>query len=154
MSKGWLKLLTQLVRGHRVASGEANDERFPDGTLALQIPHFAHRGLDLTTFHQGTLNLSIAPKTYRILETSFRFDDVKWATGEPAENFWFLDCRVGLNLEDFVDGYIYYPDPETKPCHFQPPNVLEILAPKLPDLRYGDSIWLAVRRDQVEIADS
>lgn len=153
MNNRWLKVLTQLVRGHRVASGEAEDDRFPHGTLAMQLPHFAQRGLDLSSYHLGTLNLSIAPKTFRILETSHRFDDVKWAANEPAENFWFLDCQIGLNLEEFVDGFIYYPDPETKPCHFQPPNVLEVLAPKLPDINYGDSIWLALRRDQVEILD-
>tara|TARA_R110002096_G_scaffold215310_7_gene403073 strand:+ start:1119 stop:1580 length:462 start_codon:yes stop_codon:yes gene_type:complete len=153
MRTGWLTLLTQLVRGHQVASGIAEEERFPNGTLAMQLPHFEQRGLDLTSFYKGTLNLSIAPKQFRILETTHCFEDVKWASNEPAENFWFLDCRVGLNLEDFVDGYIYYPDPETKPCHFQPPNVLEVIAPELPDVNYGDSIWLAIRRNQIEITD-
>ncbi len=153
MKGSFLRVLGQVVRGHGVASGQAEDPRFVGGTLAMQAPHFAERGLDLTAFYPGTLNVSIAPKRFLVLNPRFRFEEVKWAAREPAENFWFLDCRVGLSLEDFQPGMIYYPDPETKPCHFQPPNVLEILAPEISGIEYGDPIWLELQRDQIEIQD-
>ena len=153
MINQWLLVVGQLVRGHQVASGQGEDTRYPGGTLKMQTPFFAERGLDLSPYFPGTLNVSIAPKLYQVHETTHRFDNVRWSPDDPAENFWFLDCRVGVSLEELHDGLIYYPDPETKPCHFQPPNVLEVLAPEIPDVDYGDTIWLKVRRDQVEIQD-
>ena len=41
--------------GHGIASGKKKDDRFPDGTISMQIPIFKRLGLDLDHFHQGTL---------------------------------------------------------------------------------------------------
>ena len=49
-----------VVRGHGAASGRGSD-RYPEGTLAAQIPIFAGLGLDLSDMYRGTLNVDVAP---------------------------------------------------------------------------------------------
>ena len=56
-----------IVQGHRVASGLNGNPRFPGGTLRMQLPFFAELGLDLSAFYPGTLNVSIAPLSYRVV---------------------------------------------------------------------------------------
>ncbi len=133
----------KVVPGHRVASGANENPLFPGGTLAMQAPYFRALGLDLTPFHPGTLNVSIAPLRYQVLEPRLTFRQVKWHPTEPAEDFSFFDCRIHFNGA-ICTGLIYYPHPETKPAHFQATDVLEILAPPIDGLIYGDYIKLDV----------
>ena len=42
-------------RGVRVSA----DSPYPDGSIPLQMPHFAARGLDLLPYYPATLNISI-----------------------------------------------------------------------------------------------
>ena len=151
MTDSWVEVAGELVKGHRVASGLANDPRFPQGTLALQAPLFLEKGLNLSDFYPGTLNVSISPKKYRVLKARFHFEGLKWSPNDPAENFLFLDCRVGVSPGVLQTGMIYYPDPATKPGHFQPADVLEILAPEIPDIEYGDSLLIQVNPEQIHI---
>ena len=124
-----------VVRGHGVASGASGDPRFPAGTLALQFPIFARHGLDLSGFHPGTINLDIAPASYEIMEARLTLTDIQWHPACPPETFSFFDCQLGTTR-----ALIYYPHPETKPEHFQSPTVLEILAPKIDNLAYGQKL--------------
>ena len=39
-------------------------------------------------------------------------------------------------------AWIYWPHPETKPEHFQPGGVAEVIAPPVPGLAYGDRVAL------------
>jgi hypothetical protein len=133
-----------VVAGHGVASGHAPDARFPHGTLALQIPCFAARGLDLSAFHQGTINLDTSPWTFEPCTPRVTFRAVRWHDAEPPEDFSFFDCRVAhRDLE--VRGLLYRPHPDTKPDHFQPPTVVELLLPWLADV--GPGTRLTVRID-------
>lgn len=134
------------MRGHRVASGLGGDDRFPGGTLAMQRPHFLKLGLDLSRFFHGTLNVSIAPRQFRVVEAQWTFRDVKWSATEPAEHFSFFDCRI-----EGREGLIYYPHPETKPEHFQPPEVLEILTDELSGIGYGDELEIEIPAQQLLI---
>jgi len=43
------------------------------------------------------------------------------------------------------------PDPATKEAHFQNPNVLELLLPKIEGLAYGASIEINVAENQLEL---
>ena len=138
-----------VVPGHRVASGLNGNPRFPGGTLRMQLPFFRERGLDLGPYHLGTLNVSIAPARYRTGTARHRFRQVKWHPTEPAEDFSFFDVRVHLADDTAIDGLIYYPHPETKPEHFQHPDVLELLLPWTEGLAYGDSIQIEVPTEQM-----
>lgn len=142
-SEDWPVIPVTLQRGHRVASGLNGDPRFPGGTIAMQRPFFAQLGLDLGAFHSGTLNVSIVPFSYQINQPSVTFRQVRWHPTEPAEDFSFCACRIE-HLGVGHPGWVYYPHPATKPEHFQDAHVLEILAPPLQGIEYGQQLQLCV----------
>jgi hypothetical protein len=141
----------RLMQGHRVASGLNGNPRFPGGTLLMQTPHFLARGLDIRVFHRGTLNVSIAPMRYRVVHPRLTFRDVQWHPVEPREDFSFFDFRLLRPGGQPVDGLIYYPHPETKPEHFQPPDTLELLLPFVENLHYGMDLTLEIPPGQMLI---
>ena len=147
------RIVSGVVReGHRVASGAADDPRFPAGTLALQTPCFARLGLDLSPYHRGTLNVSIAPFAFRLSRAWKTLPGVKWSPVMPPENFSFYRCGIKLADEDvFAAGLVYWPRPSTKPEFHQDPSVLEILAPFLPGARYGAQVELKLRKDEIAV---
>jgi hypothetical protein len=150
-SSNWAEVSARVVRGHQVASGRNGDPRFPGGTVRMQIPHFRSLGLDLSPFFPGTLNLSIAPCRYRVLKPRLTFKAVKWHPTEPAEVFSFFDVRLLRDEGPPVEGLIYHPHPETKPEHFQQPDVLEFLFPFVDGLAVTSGLRLAIPRDQMLI---
>lgn len=142
-------ITVRLMEGHRVASGLNGNPHFPGGTLHMQTPHFRLLGLDLAAFHPGTLNVSIAPLRYRVVQPARTFRAVKWHPTEPAEDFSFFDVRL-LDKATFpMEGLIYYPHPETKPAHFQSPDVLELLLPFVAGLSYGAELTLEIPAAQM-----
>jgi len=146
----WIRVKGVVKAGHGVASGQSGDPRFPDGTIAMQKAYFQERGLNLEGYYLGTINLSIAPHRYEVKQAKHTFRQVKWSKTEPAEDFSFFDCRLVL-LERVIPGYIYYPHPETKPEHFQSPDILEIMSDFIPGLCYGDDLIIDVDSCQIQI---
>ena len=149
----WTRVPGTVVRGHRVASRSCNDPRFPGGTIALQKPEFRRLGLNLDHFHSGTINLSIAPLLFRIKRASYSFSNLRWSDISAAEDFSFLECGVLLHGGIRFGGLIYYPHPETKPEHFQAPDILEIITFSIARLTYGDRIAIEVDPEQIELID-
>ena len=115
----------------------------------MQTPFFKALGLDIGDLHIGTVNVSIAPFCYRIGQPKFTFREVKWHPTEPAEDFSFFDVRASFASGDPVTGYIYYPHPETKPEHFQQPDVLELLLPYIDGLQVGAELMLELPVGQI-----
>lgn len=176
-----------VVRGHGVASGLSPSTPYPGGTIALQLPHFAARGLDLSSIHPATINVDITPCRLSILRPAHTFRDVQWTNLHGPETFSFMRCWLSrvmrpvgdgesatppgsedshhdnfdshhdnFDLHHPVaaashDGWIYYPHPETKPMHEQPPAVLEVLMPLVPGLTYGDTVILHVDPEEILI---
>ena len=138
-----------IVQGHRVASGMNGNPRFPGGTFRMQLPCFAALGLDLSSFYPGTLNVSIAPLSYRVVQPKLTFRDLKWHPEDPAEDFSFFDVIVHRYGAPPVNGFIYFPHPDTKPTHFQKTDVLELLLPWTEGLAYGTKIRLEVSPEQM-----
>jgi hypothetical protein len=138
-----------VVRGHRVASGQNGDPRFPDGTIRMQATHFLAQGLDISSFHPGTVNVSIAPYRYRILQARLTIRKVAWHPTEPAEDFSFFDVQLSHQDTAPIRGLIYHPHPETKPEHFQADDVLELLLPWTDGLSEGTQVRLAVPPEQI-----
>lgn len=139
-------IATTLVQGHQVASGLGLDPRFPGGTIRMQIPAFLERGFDLTRFYPATLNLSTGSTGFQLGKPDHTFQGVSWHPKEPAEDFSFFSCEVrSEGSPGWCDGWIYYPHPETKPEHFQPANLLEVLVERrIPGLVYGCRVELRV----------
>ena len=138
-----------IVQGHRVASGLNGNPRFPGGTLRMQLPHFRELGLDLSGYHLGTLNVSITPLSYRVVNPKLTFRDVKWHPTEPEEDFSFFDVVLHRDDAAPVSGLIYFPHPDTKPEHFQKPDVLELLLPWTEGIEYGMKVQLEVPCEQM-----
>jgi hypothetical protein len=144
-------VVARIVQGHRVASGQNGDPRFPGGTLRMQTAHFQARGFDISSLYPATLNVSVAPLGYRVVKAHYTFRQVKWHPKEPAEDFSFFDVRVIRPDAPSVAGFIYYPHPDTKPEHFQQPDVLELLLPLMNDIHYGAELRLEIPVDQMVI---
>jgi hypothetical protein len=128
--------------GHGVASGVSAGSPYPTGSIAMQAPFFKARGLDLSGCYFGTLNVSIAPGQWKIVRPAFHFENVKWTDLHPPETFSFLPCDIRYCAVT-VKGWLYYPHPETKAAHWQDASVMEIIAPRLEGLRYGEQIDLS-----------
>jgi len=145
----WQFIAARIVPGHRVASGLNANPRFAGGTLLMQAPFFRALGFDLAAYHSGTMNVSIAPHRYRVVKAPMTFSQVKWHPAEPAEDFSFFDVQLKLVDAPPVAGKIYYPHPDTKPAHFQQPDVLELLFPFVKGLKYGDEVQLRIPAEQM-----
>lgn len=138
-----------VVPGHRVASGLAGNERYPGGTIALQKPFFAAAGFDIGGYYNGTLNVR-TERRFRLVRPEFTAEAVRWCA-DPAETFSFVRCWLEGSSGKRVPGLVYYPHPETKPCHFQPNNVVEVLLERFePGFEYGTPVQLEVAAGQAE----
>ena len=130
-----------IKKGYGVASGKSKDKRFPNGTLSMQMPFFIHQGLDLKDFFPGTLNVLLPKHSYFLGTAKYFFPLVKWSLSLPAENFSFFTCTLQLvSQKEKYDSLIYWPHPSTKPEFFQDPSILEIIAPEIDNIRYGDEV--------------
>ncbi|AIE72715.1 MULTISPECIES: hypothetical protein [unclassified Synechocystis] len=148
----WVRVKGVVKAGYGVASGCSGNQRFPKGTLAMQKPFFEKCGLNLDDYYLGTINLSIAPHQYKIRQARYTFRQVKWSIKDQAEDFSFFDCRIITTNATIINGLIYYPHPETKPEHYQPPDILEIMTNFIPNLHYDDELILEVCSHQIEIS--
>ena len=93
-SPGLTKITAKIVPGHGIASGKKEDNRFPNGTISLQMPHFESEGFSGKPFYRGTLNLDISPYSFILGTPSYQFSQVKWCEYLPPENFSFFPCRL------------------------------------------------------------
>lgn len=141
-SMGRQVLSGTVVPGHGVASGAAADSPHPAGTISLQLPHFAARGVDLSGLRPATINLDVGARV-TIDRPTLTLTDVAWTDHHDAETFSFVRCFVKWAATTLF-GYVYYPHPETKPAHFQADSVLELLMPDLPGLAYGNELSIEV----------
>ncbi|MGR3274950.1 hypothetical protein ACSYAD_07525 [Acaryochloris marina NIES-2412] len=148
--QAWTYVSGNLQSGYGVASGRAVDSPYPEGTIALQMPHFKKLGLDLSPYYPGTLNISVAPAQVRIIQPQWTFPLVHWYPASCPETFSFSPCQV-MYGDHLASGLIYYPHPETKPDHFQDPSIIEVLAPFVPRMETGITVNLGVLSQQVEI---
>jgi hypothetical protein len=144
----WTLIHGIILQGYRVASGPSAD--YPYGALDRQRPIFASRGLDLSNYFNGTLNIDIRPHTFKMVEPEFTFLNVEWTDMHPPEHFSFSRCRVLFGDVEY-DGWVYYPHPETKIRNFQNPSLLEVIAMPIPGLQYGDEVDVFVNSTEISI---
>lgn len=139
-----------VASGHGHASGYNPASRYLGGTIQLQYPHFLALGLDLGRCYPGTINVSIAPHRYHILQPAFVFCDVRWFADRQPENFAFCRCRL-LAETGTADGFIYHPDPATKTHHHDNPSHLQILSPFVPGLALASPVRALVSSKEIDI---
>jgi hypothetical protein len=136
----WQSWHGTVIAGHGVASGRSAgmpSNPYPQGSIAMQAPFFKALGLDLSDFFLGTVNLTVKPKTWQLLQADHRFEAVSWTHLHQPETFSFVALQVHWQ-DAWRAGWLYYPSPETKAAHFQNSSVMELILPKLADLRLGE----------------
>ncbi len=129
-----------------MASGPSRD--YPYGALERQRPLFKARGLDLTGYFDGTLNIDIRPYAFQMVRPEFTFHNVEWTDLHPPEHFSFSRCFVIYQAGEY-DGWVYYPHPETKLRHFQDVSLLEVITHPIPGIAYGDELYVAVNPAEI-----
>jgi len=145
----WTILTARLKKGYRVASGPS--EAYPEyGSIEKQKPYFKELGLDLDHVFNGTLNISIEPYEFEMVNPQYKFENVKWTELTNAEDFSFSPCKIKFQGKKF-DGWVYYPDPETKKEHFQSKSTIEVLAPLIEGIKYGDRLELSLNSEELKV---
>ena len=144
-----MKVSGLIRKGHGVASGLSDNQRYPKGTLHEQLPYFKERGLDLSSFFLGTINLDIAPYEFAIGSPKYFFNAIPWSAYIPPENFYFFDVMLFVGDREYK-GLIYMPDPTTKVDHIQERSILELILPKISGLTYGMKVSIEVKDEQLK----
>ncbi|MEM9770031.1 MAG: hypothetical protein AAF889_00250 [Cyanobacteria bacterium P01_D01_bin.73] len=142
-----------VIAGHGVASGRSPQSPYPESTIALQKPHFKAGGLDLDGYFEGTLNISISPRNFKLIQPRHTFPLLRWTELHPPETFSFVRCQIQFQNGEY-DGWIYYPHPETKAVHFQDASTLEAIAVPIPRINYGDPVTLRLCSQEIGISDA
>ena len=148
----WVRVEGIVTRGHGVASGSNPDTPYPTGTLEAQLPLFRERGLDLTKFYPGTLNVSIIPLRFAVTRPSYRFEYVEWSKAHPPETFSFSPCQVEFDGEHH-EAWLYYPHPETKARHFQSGSTMEIISHWIEGVGPGTRLEIDVDSEEIVIVN-
>ncbi len=144
------KIQGKIIPGHGVASGKGKDSRYPKGTLRLQAPYFKERGLELEDYYLGTLNVDIAPHSFRIGIAKYFFEGIAWSDHIPPENFYFFEAAL-IHNNNRYDGLIYMPDPKTKVDHEQLATVLELILPPIEGIKTNDLVSLEIKENSLKI---
>ena len=145
----WVTLHARLKKGYRVASGPS--EAYPEyGSIEKQKPYFRELGLNLDHVFNGTLNVSIKPYEFEILQPEYRFTNVKWTKLTNAEDFSFSRCKIKFQGVEY-EGFVYYPDPRTKKEHFQELSTVEVLAPFIEGIQYGDELEISLNKAEIKV---
>ena len=144
----WVFVEGYIKQGHQIASGQAKASPYPKGSIEMQTPFFTERGLDLSPFYSGTLNISIKPKTFEFTEPEFTFRNVNWIEGFPPEDFSFSRCYISVN-DRWYPGLVYYPRPETKTQHFHDNSTIEIITEQIPEIGYGDRVKIKLNGEEI-----
>ena len=150
MEDNWLTVGGVVVAGHQIASGLNPESPYPAGALALQRPFFKLRGLGLSGFYDGSVNVSIRPYTFKPINPEFTFRQVNWTPFHPPENFSFSRCKLIYEGQTY-GGWVYYPHPETKETHFQDPSIVEVIAPYIEGIEYGDMVEVVLNLDEIVV---
>jgi len=135
-----------VIIGHGVASGRAGNQ----STILLQKKYFKAQGLDLSHCFNGTINIDFAPLSIKSVKPDYYFEQVKWHQQVNAENFSLIDCQL-ISAGKSYDCLVYFPDRATKPDHFQPDSVLEIIGPLIPSISYGAEVELILPTTSIEL---
>jgi hypothetical protein len=148
MAEEWITVSGFVVPGHRVASGPSRD--YPYGSLVKQIPYFQALGLEVAKYYPGTINISISPRRWRMLNPEFTFRNVVWTNLHPPEDFSFSFCRIHF-LDTLFEGWVYYPHPETKTRHFQDPSMIEVITKQIIGIGYGSKVSLELKAGEISL---
>jgi len=144
------KLAGVLVKGYQIASGTSPVTPYKNGSIALQKPFFEKKGFCMKDLYLATLNIDISHHEFTIIQANYLFENLKWEKNFPSESFSIISCTLIYKTKQY-NAYIYYPHIETKTQHLQEKSTLEVLAPFLEDIKYGDELELLLDTSTIHI---
>lgn len=119
----------------------AADCPWPGGSVARQLPLMARHGVPVDELYAGTLNIAL-DCTDVPYPSQFEFDFVlDWRSPDKPTHFRLHALKVYFEGAEYL-GWSYrkiYPEGFVS-RHPQPSNVIEILAPKVSGIQYGDAV--------------
>ena len=148
MNSPWHRIKGILMEGHQVASRPST--AYPYSSLEKQRPYFKALGLDLSPYFTGTLNISIAPLEFAMIQPEFTFPLVEWTDLHPPETFSFSRCKIRFKGKSH-EGWVYFPHPETKKTHFQNPSLIEVITFQVEGIQYGDVLEVKVNSGEISV---
>ena len=146
-----IRIEGKVIAGYGVASGKGKDPRYPNGTLMLQLPYFKEKGLDLSSYFRGTINIDISPYTFIIKKPTYYITDIDWSKHIPPENFYFFEVTL-LFKEKKYNGLIYMPDPKTKTDHNQINTMLEVIMPHIEGIENGAAVKFEIAEECISFS--
>jgi len=137
------KLNGVVVEGFRIASGLANDPKYPGGTISMQKPFMERNGLKLNDKFMGTLNLDISPFTNDDIEFDIHIENIRW-NEHYSESFSFRECSVKYGTGIYF-GYVYKPHKNSDKikCRHEK-SIIEVIAPFIDGIGYGDEVEIVL----------
>jgi hypothetical protein len=141
----WAAARGRVTRGHRAASGLCRNRLIPLGTIRPQLRFF--RGLPGFGARlrgrpwPGTVNVRFAGRVVQVGPAEVVVPAVRWTRLIPAENFLLSRCLLAHRGRSHP-GYLYIPDPATKPGRPPAGSVVEVLTARIAGLRYGAPVVL------------
>lgn len=138
-----------VVPGTQGASGLRHCQEV-GGSIRAQREFFIRAGVDMERIYPGTINVSIAPHKFRIVQSDYEIRGAKWNPHHEPEDFSLVHCTLRVGNRHF-DGYVYFPHPDTKIGSFPGYSVVEVLTSFVPGLRYGMRVLLWFRSDRIRI---
>lgn len=139
-----------VAEGHGVASGQSTTSPYAGGSLRMQLPFFQAQNIPLDGYYLGTINVDIAPQSMELIGWDYEARQVAWTNLIPPEDFFFSHCQI-KHCASLVDAMVYYPSPKTKMENFHHPNIVEILAPKVEGVKYGDPLTLLINPNHCQV---
>ncbi len=150
-----LSILGKVRRGYRIASG-LNVEGVPGpGGIMLkdsfvrQKPFFEKQIPALRGTWTGTINVDIAPRQAKMISFDHQIT-CEWHPG-IKETFGIIEGVEVIVKGQSFPGFIYYPLPSE--IHTPRHHIIEVIAPKIEGLSYGDDIEIRVSGDKVAIEE-
>lgn len=148
-----MQITGKVKQGYRIASG-LNTEGVPGpngiivrDSFVKQRPFFEAEVPEIKEVWTGTINVDISPSTHKMLDFHHQIT-CEWHPG-ITETFGIVkDVILKRGGEEYT-AFIYYP----MPSGFHEPrlDVIEILAPKIGGLEYGEEVSLILPADKVSI---
>jgi len=80
----------------------------------------------------------------------YKFKKVKWTELTNAEDFLLSRCKIKFQGKEY-NGWVYYPDPKTKKEHFQSTSTVEVLAPFIKGIKYGNKLEISLNSIEIKI---
>ncbi|MDO8482043.1 MAG: hypothetical protein Q7S75_03095 [bacterium] len=146
----WQRVKGVVIRGARRTSNIDGNSPYGRGTLELQFPLFRELGLDLSGCFMGTLDIRINPRTWVMVPTEPTFHGIKWFAGKE-EDFFFSKCWLTFAGKTYL-AWLYCASPG-KPHYIRGPSLFEVIAEKIPNIGYGDTVMLEINPEDIRIND-